>query len=367
MRVRLVRHATTLAASMDQAAPSEDSKSLTKSLALARNSLFDEELYHELNREARSLVNQGVRCVENSVRFPYKDGLQVHIHLVSVEETEQSSQDLNDNTVPELTLAALRILLSHAHRQSRWRRSQPPPPITESAPPRSFYALLRPILGFIQHDSISSEIKDHFEHLKSAISAAGLDVSVEDIESSLHRWNTSSKSSHRERPLTDKLVDRLLQPHLTSVTIHLPSKHTTLRLDVRTSILPPTPGTSLRLTTISSLPGSGIAKMPPSLHFPTVEKLNKHLCHVVCLDVISALEADQRVPKWLESRSPFQREMVGRHPGTGSKEQVSFSLDGGLHVEFTHRGETRRQSWLGSNLDDRVRGLVDFLNQEIET
>ncbi|KAL8947335.1 MAG: hypothetical protein Q9183_007800, partial [Haloplaca sp. 2 TL-2023] len=160
LRVRLVQDGITLATSTDRAAAEDDSKSLTKSLGKARNSLFDEELYHELNREARNLVNQGVRCMEDSVRFPYKDGLQVFIDLVSVEEAEESSQERDHDTVPDLTLAALRILLSHAHRQNRWRRSQPPPPITESAPPRPFYALLRPISELVQHDSVVKEIKD---------------------------------------------------------------------------------------------------------------------------------------------------------------------------------------------------------------
>lgn len=369
LRVSLLRNGVPSAASTKPTAPNEESLSLSQTLARARNSLFDEELYHELNREARNLVNHEVRCVKGSVRFPYKDGSQVQVDLVAVDEEKGTSQAAEPTTIPNTIAVALPILLSHAHRQSLWRRSQPPPPIAESPPPRPFYALLRPILEFVQHDTAIKAVNGFLGHLKRVLSAADLPFSVDETVSSLRSWDELDEPSRSQGSMVDMLVNRLLRPHHTQMTLHLPSKRTILKLDIRTSILPPTLGTSLQLSIVSSVPDSGIATMPQTVQFSALGKLRKHILYLIGLDIVSALKAIQGVPVWLEPKSPYQADLIGKNPSTGLKDQLSFSMDeGGLHANWTDRARTRSHVWVdpGSSISgEHIRGLVDFIQDEM--
>lgn len=104
--------------------------SVEKEICSARDSIFDEELHHEIHREARNLVNQGVRCVDNSVLIPFETDKQIEIDLVPTKDS--ASEDIyNSSSVVANIAASLRILLSYAHRQSLRNRSEKPPPLRE--------------------------------------------------------------------------------------------------------------------------------------------------------------------------------------------------------------------------------------------
>ena len=51
-------------------------------LTRARDALFDEELYHELTKEARVISNSGVVIAESEINVPLADGSKVSIDLV---------------------------------------------------------------------------------------------------------------------------------------------------------------------------------------------------------------------------------------------------------------------------------------------
>ncbi|KAL9008324.1 MAG: hypothetical protein Q9173_006535, partial [Seirophora scorigena] len=129
----------------------DETPPLTDLLTRARNSLFDEELHHELQRESRSLINQGVRSVGNAIRFPLKDNSEIEVDLQSAGEAKGLLE--GDSAIPTAIAMTLRILLSHAHRWNHRLRSRPPPPISDNPTPRRVYPLLRPIIEFNQHDT----------------------------------------------------------------------------------------------------------------------------------------------------------------------------------------------------------------------
>ncbi|KAL8736141.1 MAG: hypothetical protein Q9181_002506 [Wetmoreana brouardii] len=368
LRVRLSRNGMIWATSEKPTAPLSDNLPLTQLLLRARNSLFDEELYHELSREARNLVNQGVRCIDGAVRFPYKDGLEVEVSLVPVAGNEGVLEGAEGSTTPETVAMALRILLSHAHRQNLWRRSQPPPPIIDSPPPRPFYALLRPILELHQHESTLKAIRELLDQLKRAMSAADLVVLTKENISSLELMNALDGPSESQGSKIETLIDRFLRPRRSRLIFHLPSKRTVIALNVRTSIFPPTLGTSLQLSTISSIPDSGVARMPHTLQFPTFEKFQKHIFYITSLDMISALQAAPDLPSWLHPRSPYQADLTGKNPTTEHKDQLALRInDQGLHVDWTVKDQTGSHSWPASNFDtgEHVRSLLDFILEKI--
>ncbi|KAL8827030.1 MAG: hypothetical protein Q9170_007173 [Blastenia crenularia] len=144
LRVRLLQNGKPTATSKQPPAPNSEDLSLPQLLLRARNSLFDSELHHELTRECRNLIAQGVHNIGTTIRFPFNENTEIEIDFVAtdpelgppLEETKDG-----DPTIPSAVLTTLRILLSHAHRENLIRRSQPPGPITDTPSPRRFYSL----------------------------------------------------------------------------------------------------------------------------------------------------------------------------------------------------------------------------------
>ncbi|KAL8679419.1 MAG: hypothetical protein Q9186_004296 [Xanthomendoza sp. 1 TL-2023] len=263
---------------MESSVPMDEQLSVSQQLLRARNSLFDEELFHELSREARNLVNQQVRCVNGNIYFPYKDGSQVEISLADTGEDE--SVEIPSATVPATIATTLRILLSHAHRQNLQRRSLPPPPLTDTSTARPLYSLLRPILEVIQHQSLWTATQAFFDNL--SITHSTSKVSVQVTSSSLD-LSSSPDGMKSNKSTAQKLLDRLVSAQHSRLKIRLPMAQIILDLAIHTSIFPPTFGTSFHLSTISSPPDSAIAEMPPVITFPTLESLQKHVKYIISL------------------------------------------------------------------------------------
>ena len=339
-----------------------DDRTLSKRLLRARNSLFDEELYHELSREGRNLVSQAVRCVGPSICVPYDADSQIEISLVDVATEEPFDVSGEDSSIPSAIAITLRLLLSHAHRQNLQRRSQPPPPITDTPIARPVYSLLRPILEIIQHQSARKAVEAEFTALNLALSSAGLPFKTEGTSSSLH-LNQVTDDFPTDQSTARTLINRLIRPHYSQMTLSLP-KHTTLMLDINTSVFPPTFGTSFQLTTTSSAPGSAVADMPHVMPFPTIEALRKHIWYVISLDIVAALQAMPPASGWTQP-SRYQAELQCSTVASGPKDRLSVSLDSeGLAVSWVCNGKTGSRVWRSdSGAEEGVLSLVEVMKE----
>ncbi|KAL8804745.1 MAG: hypothetical protein Q9200_005701 [Gallowayella weberi] len=281
LQVRIIENGQE-SSTMESFAPTDDELSISQQLLFARNSLFDEELFYELNREARNLVNQQVRCVNGNIYFPYNNASQVEISLGNSRADEGSK--VPGATAPATIVTTLRILLSHAHRQNMQRRSLPPPPLTDTSAARPFYSLLRPILEVIQHQSLWTATQAFFDDLSTTHPTSK--ISVQGKSSSLD-FASSPEGMKPSGSTAQDLLDRLVSSQHSRMTIHLPFAQANFGLAVHTSMFPPTFGTSFHLTIMSSPPASAIAEMPPVMSFPTLEKLQKHISYIISLDTSS--------------------------------------------------------------------------------
>ncbi|KAL8728273.1 MAG: hypothetical protein Q9166_005514 [cf. Caloplaca sp. 2 TL-2023] len=361
LRVRVLKDDKT----WTEESPSQNHEdpTLTQQLLRARNSLFDEELHHELNREARNLVSHGVRSIDGKVRFPYDDGSQIEVSLADQEEEQATEVSIAHTVTPAAIATTLRILLSHAHHQNLQRRSQPPPPVTDTSIVRPFYSLLRPVLEVVQHQAASKAAKAISRHLTSALSAANLPFTVAEPSSSLE---VSRAFDSPSKP-TQCLVNRLIGSHHSAMTMHLPSDRTTLRLDIHTSIFPPTFGTAFKLTTISSAMDTAIADMPQTLHFPTIEKLRAHLWNVTCLDVVTAMRANPAIDGVWTQPSRYQSQLVRKHTSRQRDRLCVEINEEGLKVDWIVDGKSASRVWSASSsgLEEGALGLVDVINQHM--
>lgn len=382
LRVRLLDKGKILAVT-EKPATSEDGEiSLPETLLRARNSLLDEELYQELNREARNLIHHGVTCIGDTIRFPYQEKSDIRLDLVAVDDI-QDIPNPNASEVPRAVLLALRILLSHAHRENLARRSKPPAPITNTSTPRPIYPLLRPIIEFLKHDSAVTATKALLTHLKTAFSAANIPFSTQPNTSSLTLPSPTSSSSSSNSTIKN-LLSNLTTPHHALHTLHLPSAHTTLKLEINTSVFAPVFGTSYTLTTSSSIQPSGspnptstLPPLPQTLSFPTLEKMKVHLYHILALDTINFLLQKQEIQKDWAKFDPYQAEIF-RNKGKKGKVTVWVD-DGGLGVEWSLNagigdgsgsgkrvwGSTRGEGGDGEVQEDAAENMVDVLSRNI--
>ena len=147
LRVRILQRGAPIASSTVKKQNSEGESSATaKQILQARDSIFDEELQHEIHREARNLLSQDVRCKGSRVLIPFERDKQVEVDLVDVEEVSEDAH-LESHIASDTMIIALRLLLSQAHRQNLRNRSQIPPPLRgEGTRPRPIYAILTPIV-----------------------------------------------------------------------------------------------------------------------------------------------------------------------------------------------------------------------------
>ncbi|KAI9795878.1 MAG: hypothetical protein M1825_001069, partial [Sarcosagium campestre] len=210
----------------------------------ARNTLYEEELFHELTREARLLANLGVRPIDGgalAITLPSSGATQgepsqtttITIGLVALEPTAQPA-----TSAPAEALAlALRILLSHAHRLALQRRSQPPAPLTadrkRSAPP---HALLRPVLACLYHITALQNLRWHnIQNLLVApLLAAGLDGIDVDVDAFTNTKQSPTATSHAAATTTtakaagsaETGIEALLTPPTSKLILNLTTQQT---------------------------------------------------------------------------------------------------------------------------------------------
>lgn len=134
---------------------SVEGDSIESRILQARDTLYEEELFYELNREARVMASHGVTTLHNLIQFEISEGLYIMFDLVDLDElsdqADSETRTHEHDILAEAVAHALRILLAYSHRQNLRRRTQIPPPLTPKKRPVPEYPLLRPIAAYLQH------------------------------------------------------------------------------------------------------------------------------------------------------------------------------------------------------------------------
>ncbi|WPG99772.1 Hypothetical protein R9X50_00259100 [Acrodontium crateriforme] len=166
----------------------------------ARDSLFDEELYHEMIRESRSMASIGVSVTPNGIKYrqpatPDSSALEFSIQLVGSDDVVPEEPHLDD-TWAEAAVIASRLLLSEAHRSRLIKRRQIPPPLSDRKDDRALLPLLRPLISLMLHRSMLVQVTSYIERLASTLSSAKVIVNTKmphfSIPEILHLSGTSS-------------------------------------------------------------------------------------------------------------------------------------------------------------------------------
>ncbi|KAI9782595.1 MAG: RNA polymerase II mediator complex subunit [Geoglossum umbratile] len=277
VRIRRSKAITGASAIPDQPKP-EDSTSIENLILQARNSVYEEELFYELSREARQLANQGVRTIDDTIVLSIGETTQILIDLIPIDEAASTDSeqllppsDTSDGDIAQGIALALRILLSYAHRVNLKRRSQLPPPIDRKRPiPPHF--ILHPILAHLLHQQALRALKCLLDSLVAPAVAAGLQASY-----SLSTYTNCTSPAQPPMPMAtqkarniatttpaDAVVDRFKDRLESTATIHFPGNQT-LVLETHTALHIPILGTEYVITTKPANQSTAPTPTPPNI------------------------------------------------------------------------------------------------------
>ena len=220
--------------------------SLEREILDARNSIYDEELFHELHREAQHLANQGVVCVNSSINLPFGKDCQIEIAL-EPHGTSKPIETQNRNSIPDITYLVLRLLLSLAHLQNLHDRSQPPPPIRQGQGTRTVYPILKPVVELLIHRSHLASIHALLCSFRACMERAGLPFAIKrstvspdfDIGAGAPKHTAPARLQ-----TTWELVARLTS---NTIEIDLLDQVTPLKFSIQTAISSPNFGTTYKI------------------------------------------------------------------------------------------------------------------------
>lgn len=144
----------------------------------ARNSIFAQELWHEINREGRTLLSYNVRLESSAVTYGLDANTNIVFKLVTLGDEadlggppDSNSEDGNAETI----CTVLYLLLSYGHRQNGRKRSQQP--LLSAAQGRQAHPphyLLRPILAYLNFEGLVQRCIRFLSDLTAILQSAGI-------------------------------------------------------------------------------------------------------------------------------------------------------------------------------------------------
>ncbi|GKT92503.1 LOW QUALITY PROTEIN: RNA polymerase II mediator complex component SRB4 [Colletotrichum tofieldiae] len=228
-----------------------DSALLPDRVLEARNTIFAQELWHELHREAHSLASYGVRANNDSINFNPTSGPSLTLELETLDDSAATVSASADNVLAEATHLGLHILLSHAHRLNELQRLRPTPLINDA---QNQYHLFRPIIAKILYDRTVEQVTSFAGDLTRILRRAGVEAASFTLNTppcpTAELKNTSGGASNRPNA-SQALTNMLTSPADFQIELTLTP---TARLQIRgrTFLLPLTT-TQFQLQLLPSL------------------------------------------------------------------------------------------------------------------
>lgn len=190
----------------------------------ARNTIFAEELWQEMQREARTLLAFGVSSSVSAINIILTPTKTAVVDLIPLSFNSPSSST-SDDYLAQFIYNALHLSLIWAHLQARRRRAQQQPSKNQNIVPEP-YSLIRPMLTRLAHENIINSLTDFLYPLIMVLRKASISASYTIKRTSLQLSPSLAKS----------------EQVLTSLTAHLES----------VAVINLLPGTQLTLTTRTS-------------------------------------------------------------------------------------------------------------------
>jgi len=260
--------------------------SIGKSIQLARDSLFEEELYHEMTLETRQLLAYGVELRDSVIHLnaprlgASSQQLKLLIDCIPRDEPLADVSAQSHDWLARNVAEALRLLLAHEHSMRLYRRSQLPPPLTAQTQEKLPPPLLRTLLAGFRHLEEVESLYTYLENVSQTLNSAGLNVVLNTTrELSWAELTENLRKSKQGLSATDQLFEIFTRPFDGRATVVLPApsraQSETLVLTTRTILAQPIFGTEHKLTLPNSLTADlGLFQ---TIKFSSVEEVKSYL------------------------------------------------------------------------------------------
>ncbi|KAF2843625.1 hypothetical protein M501DRAFT_985724 [Patellaria atrata CBS 101060] len=211
--------------------------SLEDHIHKARDSIFEEELFHELMLEARVLtgyhVNLREQTIHANIALSEASALKADPSLVSGflidlvtldEDLMQTKKRPSDNLAQKIALA-LRVLLCYNHRWRLRKRSGIPPPLSDKPQNTPAPPILRPVLSYFHYTSAVSNLRDYVHKVSKSLRSAGLELeySLKQDTNLSNLSKTIASNANDTRSEVENLTSILINPLQYSITLDLGS------------------------------------------------------------------------------------------------------------------------------------------------
>ncbi|KAL3481366.1 mediator of RNA polymerase II transcription subunit 17 [Aspergillus californicus] len=356
--------------------PTEDAESIENRILQARDTLFEEELFHEVIREARILGSQGVTTRQNLVRIPVSEEQEILLDLVDWDQdhTPEEAASTEHNILADAIAHSVRILLTYAHRQNLRRRTQPPPALTPKRRPVPEYQILRPIMAYLQHKSHVQWLGSLMDDLRRVLESAG-------IKCDFHATQFASIGTLQPNALVPKveaLARVFLAPFESVFSCGLITPQSSFQVRIRTNPAVPPFGTFYDISV--SLPQFPDVKPPSRIGLQ--DEVAEVITHFVMLDIASSISLQNLSNPnpsgrlcW-EVAHPHHGELLAQNSkGQSKRMKVSFTREE-LSVQTYSLSRTEGHSSLSvpspsamlsqtwrPDLNEAMPSLVDFVAQ----
>lgn len=170
----------------------------------SRETVFAQELWHEINREARNQLDSVVTVAESTATYNLDNTTTISLQLVTLGNDEGiTAQNPGTRDAPANELCTiLGLLLTNAHRANDLKRSEPSAK-KGSLPP---YFLLRPLIAYHKYGQSVQQCAESLTALISVLRSAGLASSITMKEAPLRPFPGSTT------PASTSLATLLLKP-----------------------------------------------------------------------------------------------------------------------------------------------------------
>lgn len=333
VRVRVKRGDKVTGCTKPPGAVSDHADSIEQRILQARDTLFEDELFHELVREARAMASCGVTTRQDLIRIPAADDLEILLDLVDAHDDSLYSEQVstqNDAVLADGVAHSIRILLAFAHRQNLHRRSQVPPPLTPKRRPNPEYHLLRPALTYLQHISQARCLEAFLHDIFGTLRSSAFQV-PEFTAKMFSSWKLPQNPSSAA---LEGLVARSLQPIESVFQGDLLAPNSSFTVRMRTNMSFPPFGTHFDVS--FNLPSVADLKSPGNLSLR--EEVEAAVTHLLLLDVVMKISStpldektDSKTPskRWWDPIYPHMGELLlaYNHPEKHKKMRIALARD----------------------------------------
>ncbi|KAE8383826.1 mediator of RNA polymerase II transcription subunit 17 [Aspergillus bertholletiae] len=302
---------------------SDNNESIESRILQARDTVYEEELFHELVREARILGSQGVTTRQNLVQFPVSEGQEVLLDLVDDDQMspEDETAQSNEHAVVADALAhAIRILLAYAHRQNLRRRTQLPPPLTPKRRQTPEYQLLRPVMAYLQHSSHVRWLESLLNDMDRILKSAGITCDFTATPFS----SLSLQRAVDGLPKVEALVQEFLFPYESIFSAQLVTRQSSFQVKVRTNVTTPPLGTHYEVSV--NLPQYPDVRPPNRIGLQ--HEVASVITHFVLLDILTAITQSKGSPVHASGKQDTSRQLTWEAAYPHNGELLALSSTG---------------------------------------